>query len=63
MRHDARPRAALRSPFYAGELYHQFHNDFMGPAYGQSYNALLTSRFKAGAIGTTGCPDMDPARI
>lgn len=50
-------------PFYAGELYHQFHNDFMGPAYGQSYNALLTSRFKAGAIGTTGCPDMDPARI
>jgi peptide methionine sulfoxide reductase MsrA len=50
-------------PFYAGELYHQFHNDFMGPAYGQAYNSLLSSQYKSGLLASTGCPDMDPARI
>ena len=44
-------------PFYAGELYHQFHNDFMGPPYGQAYTNLLVSRYKDGAIGGTGCPE------
>ena len=50
-------------PFYAAELYHQFHNDFAGPPYGKAYNSLQTSLYKAGAIGTTGCPDMDPTRL
>lgn len=45
-------------PFYAGELYHQFHNDFMGPAYGREYNDLLNVAYKAKRIGTTGCPDI-----
>lgn len=48
-------------PFYPGEVYHQFHNDFMGPAYGRSYNELQTTLYKSGAIELTGCPDMDMA--
>ena len=47
-----------RFPFYPAELYHQFHNDFMGPAYGRSYNELQNALSKSGAIGTTGCPEM-----
>jgi len=50
-------------PFYPAELYHQFHNDFMGPAYGEKYNSLQTVLYKSGKVGTTGCPDMDPARL
>ena len=57
------PLLRAQFPFYPGELYHQFHNDFMGPPYGKAYNALQTSAFKGGAIGTTGCPDMDPKQI
>lgn len=48
-------------PFYAAELYHQFHDDFMGAPYGKAYNALQISQFNDGRIGFTGCPDMDPA--
>ena len=50
-------------PFYAGERYHQFHNDFMGPAYGKAYNDLQKSAVQAGAIKLTGCPDMDITNI
>jgi len=45
-------------PFYAGELYHQFHNDFMGPVYGREYNNLLNVAYEAKRIGRTGCPDI-----
>jgi peptide methionine sulfoxide reductase MsrA len=45
-------------PFYPGEVYHQFHNDFMGPAYGRVYNELQTKKIEAGVLKSTGCPDM-----
>ena len=44
-------------PFYPAELYHQFHNDFQGPAYGKAYNMLQGILAKEGKIGTTGCPE------
>jgi len=47
-------------PFYPAELYHQFHDDFMGAPYGKAYNALQISQYKDQRIGTTGCPDMNP---
>ena len=50
-------------PFYPGELYHQFHNDFAGPAYGKPYNDLINAAYKGGNIGTTGCPDLDPSKF
>ena len=45
-------------PFYPGEVYHQFHNDFMGPAYGRAYNNIQTTKIESGALKSTGCPDM-----
>lgn len=45
-------------PFYPAELYHQFHNDFQGPAYGTAYNSLQTTLRKAGKIDLTGCPEL-----
>jgi len=45
-------------PFYPAEVYHQFHNDFQGPAYGAAYNSLQTTLRKAGKIDLTGCPDI-----
>mmetsp|Transcript_19885 Transcript_19885/g.40514 ORF Transcript_19885/g.40514 Transcript_19885/m.40514 type:complete len:255 (+) Transcript_19885:26-790(+) len=44
-------------PFYPAELYHQYHNDFQGPAYGKAYNMLQGVLAKEGRIGTTGCPE------
>ena len=44
-------------PFYPAELYHQFHNDFMGPPYGTAYNKLQNTLAEQGRIGTTGCPE------
>jgi len=44
-------------PFYAGEVYHQFHNDFMGPPYGAAYNKLQQKLLDASLISSTGCPD------
>jgi len=44
-------------PFYAAEVYHQFHNDFMGPPYGRTYNALQVAQVKDGRIVSTGCPE------
>mmetsp|Transcript_15729 Transcript_15729/g.18165 ORF Transcript_15729/g.18165 Transcript_15729/m.18165 type:complete len:305 (+) Transcript_15729:1153-2067(+) len=45
-------------PFYQAEKYHQFHNDFRGPPYGQDYNQLVDLEFSGGKIlKTTGCPD------
>eukprot|EP00312_Isochrysidales_sp_CCMP1244_P011872 CAMPEP_0196704160 /NCGR_PEP_ID=MMETSP1090-20130531/57395_1 /TAXON_ID=37098 /ORGANISM="Isochrysis sp, Strain CCMP1244" /LENGTH=275 /DNA_ID=CAMNT_0042044039 /DNA_START=46 /DNA_END=873 /DNA_ORIENTATION=- len=49
-------------PFYPAELYHQFHDDFMGPSYGKAYNSLQGRQYKQGLVGLTGCPDMDPVR-
>lgn len=50
-------------PFFPAELYHQFHNDYLGNIrpgeplnYGKSYNALQQSLSKAGALPDTGCP-------
>jgi peptide methionine sulfoxide reductase MsrA len=45
-------------PFYPAEVYHQFHNDFMGPAYGRDYNALQKVARDSAAIAETGCPEM-----
>lgn len=44
-------------PFYAAELYHQFHDDFAGPPYGKAYNAINPALYKAGVLKNTGCPD------
>lgn len=44
-------------PFYQGEVYHQYHNDFQSPAYGKQYNNLATVGFEEGRIKSTGCPD------
>mmetsp|Transcript_84747 Transcript_84747/g.240380 ORF Transcript_84747/g.240380 Transcript_84747/m.240380 type:complete len:375 (+) Transcript_84747:80-1204(+) len=46
-------------PFYPAEVYHQFHNDFMGPAYGKAYNNLQSLALEKGMIAKTGCPEMD----
>jgi peptide methionine sulfoxide reductase MsrA len=45
-----------RFPFYSAELYHQFHNDFIGPPYGKAYNAINDVQYKAGSLRDTGCP-------
>jgi len=45
-------------PFYPAEVYHQFHNDFMGPAYGEAYNKLQKTMVKEGTLKLTGCPDV-----
>lgn len=45
-------------PFYPGEVYHQFHDDFMGSSYGRAYNNLQKTALKAGVIKQTGCPEM-----
>lgn len=50
-------------PFYPAELYHQFHDDFMGPPYGTAYNNLLPTLFKEKKLSAVGCPDLDPASI
>eukprot|EP00804_Cyclotella_cryptica_P012284 CCRYP_019984-RC/>CCRYP_019984-RC protein AED:0.17 eAED:0.17 QI:0/0.33/0.25/1/0.33/0.25/4/575/266 len=44
-------------PFYQAEVYHQFHNDFLTPAYGKEYNNLVTAAVEDGRIKITGCPD------
>jgi hypothetical protein len=56
------PNPRCRYPFYPAELYHQFHDDFMGPSYGKAYNSLQGRQYKQGLVGLTGCPDMDPVR-
>jgi len=52
-----------RFPFYPAELYHQFHNDFMGPKYGSAYNNLLPKLYAQKKVGLVGCPDLDPATL
>jgi hypothetical protein len=44
-------------PFYQGEVYHQYHNDFQSPAYGKAYNKLADLALEEGRIKGTGCPD------
>jgi hypothetical protein len=44
-------------PFYQGEVYHQFHNDFQSPAYGKAYNSLADVALEDDRIRGTGCPD------
>jgi hypothetical protein len=44
-------------PFYQGEIYHQYHNDFQSPNYGKDYNKLADLAFEEGRIKSTGCPD------
>jgi len=46
-------------PFYPAELYHQFHNDFIGAPYGKQYNDLLKSQYEAGKLKRGMCPDME----
>jgi peptide methionine sulfoxide reductase MsrA len=47
-------------PFYPAELYHQFHDDFMGSPYGKAYNSLNANLYKAGVLKNTGCPEPPP---
>ena len=47
-------------PFHAAELYHQFHDDFMGAPYGKAYNMLNPTLYKDGVLTNTGCPEPDP---
>jgi len=44
-------------PFYQGEIYHQYHNDFQSPNYGKDYNKLADLAFEEGRLKVTGCPD------
>ncbi|KAL3810011.1 hypothetical protein ACHAXA_006126 [Cyclostephanos tholiformis] len=44
-------------PFYQAEVYHQYHNDFLTPAYGKEYNNLVNAALDDGRIKITGCPD------
>ena len=44
-------------PFYQAEFYHQYHNDFLSPAYGEEYNNLAEAALEDGRIKITGCPD------
>ena len=46
-------------PFYPGEVYHQFHDDFMGAPYGKAYNDLRNKQFKSQKLRYTGCPDIE----
>ena len=36
---------------------HQYHNDFLSPAYGKDYNSLVEAALEDGRIKITGCPD------
>lgn len=47
-------------PFYQGEVYHQFHDDFQSPPYGKAYNGLVKNAFDEGRVKDTGCPDRFP---
>jgi len=42
-------------PFYAGELYHQYHNDMI-ENYGKSYNALRDVKAGQGGLAVSKCP-------
>jgi hypothetical protein len=44
-------------PFYQGEVYHQYHDDFLSPPYGKVYNRLADLALEEGRIKGTGCPD------
>lgn len=44
-------------PFYQGEVYHQYHNDFQSRAYGKAYNELANVAYEDGRLKITGCPD------
>eukprot|EP01079_Euglenida_sp_SAG-EU17-18_P005221 gene5221-935_t len=45
-------------PFHRAEQYHQFHSNFQGPAYPDSYiNDLWNLMIKLGKIDPTGCPE------
>lgn len=44
-------------PFHQGELYHQFHDDYLpGGNYEEAYNKLLVLHACAGNLKSTGCP-------
>ncbi|KAL3782481.1 hypothetical protein ACHAW5_009776 [Stephanodiscus triporus] len=40
-----------------GRKDHQYHNDFLTPAYGKEYNDLVNAALDDGRIKITGCPD------
>lgn len=48
---------SLQFPFYQGEVYHQFHNDFQSAPYGKEYNRLAKIAYEEGRLSGTGCPD------
>lgn len=48
---------STKYPFYQAEYYHQYHNDFLSPAYSKEYNSLAEAALDDGRIKITGCPD------
>lgn len=44
-------------PFHQAEVYHQYHNDFLSPDYGEAYNGLVNLALDDGRIRGTGCPN------
>ena len=42
-------------PFYAGELYHQFHDDVVG-TYGRQYASLRAAALERGTVALSPCP-------
>ncbi len=44
-------------PFHQAEIYHQYHDDFLSPAYGKDYNRLVKVARDDGRIRPTGCPE------
>lgn len=43
--------------FFCILIDHQYHNDFLSPAYGKEYNSLVEAALEDGRIKITGCPD------
>jgi len=48
---------STKFPFYQGEVYHQYHDDFQSKAYGKAYNELGLAAYDDGRLKVTGCPD------
>jgi hypothetical protein len=48
---------STKFPFYQGEVYHQYHDDFQSKAYGKAYNELANIAYEDGRLKGTGCPD------
>jgi peptide methionine sulfoxide reductase MsrA len=48
---------STKFPFHQAEIYHQFHDDFQSPPYGNAYHQLADKLLQDNRLVTTGCPD------